>query len=198
MEIAFKKKYDRILEILEAVAGCTQGEMILVGGTALAIFYLKHRISVDLDFVPVNKTDIKLKEALKGCLSRKGYNTTRATYKNQFIVNFDDTAIKIEVFEPDSPVRFMEVDVGNAKIRVALLDDLLKMKETSYGDRKAARDLFDIVFILRHMEAGYEKVGEIIRKHGMPEDMHDMERMAEKENYEFFAKVVADASKTGN
>jgi len=198
MEVKFKRKYDRILEILEAVAECAGENLILVGGTALSIFYLKHRVSIDLDFVPFSGDDIKLKEALKACLSKKGYHTMRAAHGNQFVVNFDDTAIKIEIFEPEVKVGFVEHKVGNVSLRVAPIEDLLKMKEISYADRKAAKDLYDMVFILKSMSAGYGKVEEMIEKYGLPADMGEMEKMAEQENYQFFERVVKDASKAGN
>lgn len=148
--------------------------------------------------MPFSGDDVKLKEALKACLSKKGYHTVRAAYRNQFIVNFDDTAIKIEIFEPEVKVGFVEHRVGNAKLRVAPIGDLLKMKEISYADRKMAKDLYDIVFILKSMSADYRKIKELIGRHGLPADMREMEKMAEKENYQFFEKVVSNASKTDN
>lgn len=64
------------MESIEDVAECVDGELILIGGTALALFYLKHRVSIDLDFVPVKQnTEDTAKEKLKGALSKKGYRT---------------------------------------------------------------------------------------------------------------------------
>ena len=90
MDEQFNRKYKKVLEILPDVAACAQGKLVLVGGTALALFYLKHRVSVDLDFVPVEGDEVKLKEALKGCLTSKGYRTTPGAFKNQFVVQFED------------------------------------------------------------------------------------------------------------
>ncbi|MEM2137509.1 MAG: nucleotidyl transferase AbiEii/AbiGii toxin family protein [Candidatus Anstonellaceae archaeon] len=71
----------------------------MVGGTALALFYLQHRVSLDLDFVPaLGEDEVKLEETLKGCLSKKRCTTQRAKHWNQFIVQSNVTSVKIEVF----------------------------------------------------------------------------------------------------
>ncbi len=49
MDTKFALKYGRIKQILNDVAGCAAQQLVLVGGTALALFYLHHRVSVDLD-----------------------------------------------------------------------------------------------------------------------------------------------------
>src|SRR4030042_4198513 len=100
MDDTYKRKYDRLLDILEDVAECAGDGLALAGGTALALFYLKHRVSVDLDFIPIAGNEAALKEALKGCLSKKGYRTQRGAYTNQFMVQFEDTTIKVEIFRP--------------------------------------------------------------------------------------------------
>src|SRR3990167_9158508 len=108
MDERSNRKYRRILEIMRDVAGCVDQKMILVGGTALALFYLKHRVSVDLDFVPVGGDETKLKEALKGCLSKRGYRAITGAFQNQFVVQFEDTSIKVEVFEPERKIKLVE------------------------------------------------------------------------------------------
>ncbi len=200
MDEQFNRKYRKVLEILPDVAECAEGKLILVGGTALALFHLKHRISIDLDFVPMEGDDAKLKQELKGCLSKKGYRAARAVYANQFVIQFEDTSIKVEVFIPEHKVRnFEEYEVGNAKLAVASLEDIFEMKLIAYANRKAARDLFDIIFVLKKKGADFGQVAELIAKYGMPEDIKDVKNMALSENdYEIFAKVVGDASKAGN
>lgn len=196
MDGAFQRKYKKVLEILPDVAECAQGKLILVGGTALALFYLNHRVSVDIDFVPVSGDDVRLKEELKGCLSKKGYRTIRGTLHNQFVVQFEDTSIKVEVFTPEQKIRRAEEHVfGAAKIKVASLDDLFRMKLSAYEDRKEARDLLDIFCILKKRGDSYGIVKELILKSGTPKNADEIESMAlNPQDAGELRKVISDAA----
>ena len=196
MDGAFGRKYKRVLEILPDVSDCAQGKLILVGGTALALFHLKHRVSIDLDFVPVNGSDTKLKEELKGCMTKKGYRTMPGRFKNQFVVQFEDTSIKVEIFHPDQKVkRVEEHEFGARKIKVASRDDIFQMKIAAYNDRKEARDLFDIFCVLKASGSDFDLVKKLVLKYGMPEHAEDIEAMAvDRADATELRKVIADAS----
>ena len=196
MDRGFHRKYKRVLDILPDVADCAQGNLVLVGGTALALFHLKHRVSVDLDFVPASGDDTKLKEGLKGCLSKKGYRTTTGAFKNQFVVQFEDTTIKVEVFSPERKIAHVEEHVfGARKIMVASLEDLLKMKVSAYAERREARDLFDIYCALKKMGRGLEYVKKLVTEVGSPMNMEDLEEMAtDRADVAELRKVIANAS----
>lgn len=174
-----QRKYKLATDILSDVADCAGGKLILVGGTALALFYLQHRVSVDLDFVPLEGDETKHKEQLKGCLSKKGYRTQRARFSNQFIVQSEATSIKVEVFTPDEPVRKTEKRIiGDKEILIASLDDLLEMKAGTYARRKKARDLFDVVAILMKTGKGLSLAEKLVAEHGKPEDSEELGQMS--------------------
>ncbi len=196
MDSTFNRKYQKVLEILPDVAACAEGKLVLVGGTALALFYLKHRVSVDLDFVPVSGDDVRLKGELKGCLSKKGYRTTPGAYQNQFVVQFEDTGIKVEVFEPAHKIRrTTEHAVGISKILVASMDDIFDMKLLAYAERKEARDLFDIFCILKSKGLDFGPVRALISENGTPHNLEDVENMAmANADAAAFSKVVFDAA----
>lgn len=196
MRAKFELKYNRILEMLSDVAGCAQNQLILVGGTALAIFYLKHRTSIDIDLVPIGGDESTYKELLKGCLSKKGYRTKTATYANQFVVQFDDTTIKVEIFYPQHKIQHTaSFEVNGRSLLVASLDDLLKLKLDAYKDRKAPRDLFDIVFILKSKTADFSSLKELIRESGLPENLSDLKNyILSQSDYDFFLEVIKNAS----
>jgi len=195
MHEVFNRKYKKVLEILPDVAECANRKLILVGGTALALFYLKHRISIDLDFIPVSGNDRKLKEELKGCLSKKGYRTTVGSFQNQFVVQFDDTGIKIEVFEPECVVKFEEHVFAGRKVLVAGFEDILQMKEIAYKNRQEARDLFDIFCMLRSKNRGLEVIKRLVAKFGLPKNIGDINEMAaNRDDAQSFEKEVTDAS----
>lgn len=192
MDAKLFAKYNHILEIIADIAKCTENRLILVGGTALALFYLKHRVSVDLDFVPVSGDEKKYKEEVKGCLSKKGYRTRTAQFTNQFVIQFEDTAIKFEIFYPQHEIKRVETfDVNGTPLLVASLDDLLKMKIDAYSDRKHVRDLFDIVFILKKNGGDYKYVKELIAKYGLPENEEEIKNyLLTEKDYEFFKEVL--------
>lgn len=199
MDERFQSKYKKVLEVLPDVAECAGGKLILVGGTALALFHIKHRISVDLVFVPKSGNEVDLRQQLKGCITKKGYTTQRAAFQNQFVILFEDTGIKVEVFDPSYKIRKIEDHtIGNGRLPVASMDDILQMKLKSYSQRKAPRDLFDIIFILKEKKSGFSLVTEIVEKHGLPSKIDEIEGMLpNKADFEFFKKVVESASKTG-
>ena len=193
MENIFQRKYRLATDILSDVADCAHGRLILVGGTALALFYLEHRVSVDLDFVPVSGDDAKEKEALKGCLSKKGYRTQRARFSNQFIVQSESTSVKVEVFTPEEKVRKTEKRIlGGRELMVASLDDLLRMKAEAYSNRRKSRDLFDVVAILQKEGRDLSLAEKLIAEHGRPDDSGELEQMDPDEAVlSSFRKVLA-------
>ncbi|HII53933.1 hypothetical protein COT30_02450 [Candidatus Micrarchaeota archaeon CG08_land_8_20_14_0_20_49_17] len=179
MNERYKLKYNRLLDILGDVAACADGKLILVGGTALALFYLKHRLSIDLDFIPKIGDEVKLKDEIKGCLTKKGYRTIRGAYLNQFVIQFEDTSIKIELFSSGYKIKKINAFfAGNVKIPVASLDDLLELKKRSYAERKEARDLFDIIAILDKTKKGFNLAGQLIEQYGRPVNIEEMEQLA--------------------
>lgn len=190
-------KYKKILEILPDVAECAGGELVLAGGTALALFYLKHRISVDLDFIPLKENEQEAKEKLKGKLTERGYRTQRSAFTNQFVIQFENTAIKVEIFKPSGKLGKIEKHmVGEIPLLVASEKDILQMKKEAYSERLTARDLFDIYCLVR--QSDLQLLPRIIRRYGLPDDLPEIEGMVDNpDDYKSFMKVIQNASKTG-
>lgn len=179
MESTFERKFALAKAILSDVADCIGCQLILMGGTALALFYLQHRVSVDLDFVPLHGEDVAgAKQALKGCMSKRGYTTQRARWHNQFIVWSETTSIKLEVFTPEEKVGKTEKRIyGGKEVLVASIDDLLKMKSLAFSQRGKARDLFDVVAILMKTGKSLSFANALVAKRGIPEDVAELEQM---------------------
>ena len=200
MDERSNRKYRRILEIMRDVAGCVDQKMILVGGTALALFYLKHRVSVDLDFVPVQGDEIKLKEITKGCLTKKGYKTGPGAYKNQFVIQFSDTSIKFEIFHSEHKINNInEFPFGISKVQVASLEDIVQMKVITYQNRKEARDLYDLIIAFKHKKISHQTLRDLIKNSGPPineEELKDL--ITDKKYYKFYKEVFEDVSKTSD
>ena len=191
MESIFERKYILAKAILADAADCIGCRLILVGGTALALFYLQHRVSVDLDFVPLSGGDVAAaKQALKGCMSKKGYTTQTARWHNQFIVQSETTSVKVEVFASEEKIGKTEKRIyGGKELLVASLDDLLKMKILAFSQRGNARDLFDVVAILRKTGKSMSFADELVKKRGIPDDVAELEQMAPDE------KILAEFKK---
>jgi len=193
MDEVYSRRYKRVLEVLPAVAECLNMRAVLIGGTALALFHLHHRISIDLDFVPMSKNE-KIKEELKGCLSKKGYRTVAGVYKNQFIIQFEETGIKVEFFETEKRIKnFLSYKYGNSTLLVASLEDILELKIESYAERKEARDLFDIFFILKSMKNENE-IHRVIKQSGLPKNVEELQMVTDDKKYQDFIGVLRNAS----
>jgi predicted nucleotidyltransferase component of viral defense system len=194
------RKYKHILEIIGHVAKCSDGKLILIGGTALALFYLKHRVSVDLDFIPANGDESKLKEMLKGCLTKHGYRTATAAFTNQFVIHFPDTSIKVEIFSSDYAIRKIEnFAFGVYSLTVASLDDLLQLKIIAYKDRKEARDLYDIVCILQIKSMGFSLVKSLVKEFGLPLNENELgELITDQKSYEVYKGVLKNVSEASD
>lgn len=195
MDDTYKRKYDRVLDILRDVSDCAGKRLALAGGTALALFYLKHRVSVDLDFIPIAGEESEHKEALKGCLSKKGYRTQRGAYTNQFMVQFEDATIKVEIFKPSFKIGKTSLfPIGSSQLRVVSLKDLMLMKAEAYSERLEARDLFDIM-----AGDGEEAARTLLAKYGEPKNLPDVGKMANsQQDAERFRRMVSNASAAGN
>ena len=87
-----------------------------------------------------------------------GYRAARSAFTNQFVINFENTAIKIEIFVPEGfkPENPVEMDVQGNLLLVATLDDLATMKLETYASRKQGRDLYDIFCIPEIYGGGVE------------------------------------------
>ncbi|MBI2079158.1 nucleotidyl transferase AbiEii/AbiGii toxin family protein [Candidatus Micrarchaeota archaeon] len=200
MENRFRLKYQRILEIISNVAECTGNKLILVGGTAISLFYLNHRVSVDLDFVPIDGDETELKQELKGCLTKKGLRTSVGLYRNQFVVQFEDTTIKVELFSSDYKIKnILEKEIMGKKMLIASLEDLLNMKIIAYSERKKPRDLYDIIAILISRKMTLDSAIELVKEKGFPVESDELDYLAIDENIlNKFKEVIQNASKTSN
>src|SRR5271157_2870176 len=200
MDERANRKYKRIVEIIHHVAKCADDKLILVGGTALALFYLKHRLSIDLDFIPVSGDEVKLKEMLKGCLTKHGYRTAPAAHWNQFVIHFEDTSIKIEIFSSEYKIKKIEqFSFGINSLPVASLDDILELKFIAYKNRKEARDLYDIFCILKNKNRNIDVIRTLVEKSGPPVNEAELEKLIiDTDSYKLYKEVMKNVSKASN
>jgi hypothetical protein len=130
-----------------------QENFYLTGGTALAEFYLGHRLSYDLDLF-TGKPDIVLpfsRELERKCRESKfSLNPIRRTHTFvEFNLRKGKEELKVELAY-DSPFRFQEPLETIYKINVNDYEDLIVDKLLAFFGRVEPRDAVDLLFILKN------------------------------------------------
>lgn len=140
-------------EMLKIFGSTQESELFhLTGGTALAAFYLQHRLSKDLDFFTAEEEVIGyFGERLKGNLEAMGIKAQTIRKLKSF---FEILASKEEVNAPihlalDSPFRFEEPSGTPFGVRVDSLIDIATNKLLTVFGRSEPRDFVDIYFLIK-------------------------------------------------
>lgn len=143
----------------------------LTGGTPLAVFYLGHRYSEDLDFFSEKEFDILpidiFFSQLKKEMSILKIDFEQSYNRNLFFLHFSDEILKLEfTFFP-----FLRIEAGKKNYNLdtdSLLDIAVNKLFTVY-QRTKARDYIDLYFICR--EKGFE-ISDLIKKARIKFDWH--------------------------
>ncbi len=153
-----------------------------------------------MDFIPVSGDEVKLKEMLKGCLTKHGYRTAPAAHWNQFVIHFEDTSIKIEIFTSQYKITKIEkFSFGINTLLVASLEDILELKFLAYKNRKEARDLYDIFCILKNKNLDFDAIKTLVKETGPPVNEEELEKLViDTDSYEAYEEVVKNVSKAGD
>jgi hypothetical protein len=128
-----------------------QERFYLAGGTALAEYYLGHRLSFDLDFFTGEEgLVLPFSRSVEGLARDGGFTVTVArrfaTYV-EFEVADGDDRLKVDLAQ-DSPFRLAAPRPSDSGIRVGDLADLRIDKLLAYYGRAEPRDAVDLFFLL--------------------------------------------------
>jgi hypothetical protein len=139
-----------------------QGQFYLTGGTALAEFYLGHRLSYDLDFFTgVDGLVLPISYQVEGLASahRLGIRVIRrlATYV-EFTVEQGEAQLRVDL-ALDSPFHFKPTQTSVDGVQVNSYVDLCVDKLLAYYGRAEPRDAIDLYFILQR-----EQVDELLQR----------------------------------
>ncbi len=140
-----------------------QKRFYLTGGTPLAVFYLHHRYSEDLDFFSENEVDtatlnVFFKKA-KNELGIKEIDFEQSFNRNLFFLRFKNGVLKIEfTFFPFPRIQRGATQFG---VEVDSLLDIAVNKLFTVYQRTKARDYIDLYFICR--DYGFA-IGDLINK----------------------------------
>lgn len=138
-------------------------EFYLTGGTALSLFYLRHRRSNDLDFFTNNpELIIPFSYNLEVGLKSKGYCTQRQRGFHSFveiIVDKDKESTVLHLAQ-DAPYRLETVrqfpDYPN--INVDSLSDIASNKLLALFGRATLRDFIDVYFLIKKKHFNTEEL----------------------------------------
>ena len=158
------KQTKELLEAFAKIELFKEHKAILIGGTALA-FHLGHRVSFDLDicFLFANtlpKLDflrqfdevipIKFDQAIIDTAINDGGDIYEVI--NRFIIN----GVKVDfVINPSSNIYESEILKNDSAVTfgtlcIASIDAIFKLKSLLLLNRNKIRDLYDIVYMLKH------------------------------------------------
>jgi predicted nucleotidyltransferase component of viral defense system len=128
----------------------------LTGGTALAEFYLHHRLSEDLDFFSEDEFDVQAinvffkKNKIK--LGFKKIDYQQSFNRNLFFIHFDADIVKTEfTYFPFVEIQ-QKTEIGNLRIDGAL--DIAVNKIFTIYQNPRARDFIDLYCL--HNEFGFQ------------------------------------------
>jgi hypothetical protein len=129
-----------------------QERFYLAGGTALAEFYLGHRLSFDLDFfTPEAALILPQSYQIEALGEQAGLTVSvirRFSTYVEFLIAQGDESLKVDLAQ-DSPFRFEPPQLSEAGIWVNDLPDLKVDKLLAYYGRAEPRDAVDLYIILQ-------------------------------------------------
>ncbi len=129
-----------------------QNQFYLAGGTALAEYYLGHRLSFDLDFFTgVEGLVLPTSYQIEAVCRRKNLSlkvVRRFSTFVKFLLEQGDESLKIEI-ALDSPYRFEPPILSSEGIFVNDYADLRTDKLLAYFGRAEPRDAVDLYFIMQ-------------------------------------------------
>ena len=126
-------------------------DFYLTGGTALAAFYLKHRISDDLDFFNFGEFDKMFLEGfikkLKADLNAKSVRFERLYDRNMCFFLIDSEELKVEFTK--YPFHQLDKPLLKDGLKIDSLRDIAANKFMAMLDRFDPKDFVDLYFLLK-------------------------------------------------
>ena len=140
-------------EFMEILASLPDKEQFyLAGGTALAEYYLGHRLSFDLDyFTGTENLILPLSFQIENACQKKNLRLKvirRFSTFVEFLAEKDNESLKIDL-ALDSPYRFEQPVLSREGIFINDYQDLRVDKLLAYFGRAEPRDAVDLYFILQ-------------------------------------------------
>jgi predicted nucleotidyltransferase component of viral defense system len=136
-------------DVLQRMSGLNivAENFFITGGTTLAVFYLHHRISEDIDFFTTSFRDLNRVDQSLRRLFRKDIIPVQST-QDFFSYLIEDVKVDL-VFDPlSNPEPRPLFDLKNGThIRIDTLDHIASNKLAAVASRTEPKDLIDLYFI---------------------------------------------------
>lgn len=139
-----------------------QEHFYLTGGTALAEYYLGHRLSYDLDLF-TSESDLivpfsyRMEQAAKAA-SMEVVVVRRFASFIEFQINQGEDKLKVDL-ALDSPFRFAPTELSNSGVWVNDFQDIQTDKTLAFFGRAEPRDAIDLYFLLKRTR--FEELAEL-------------------------------------
>ncbi|RLD05015.1 MAG: hypothetical protein DRI32_04735 [Chloroflexi bacterium] len=145
-------------------------EFYLTGGTALSLFYLHHRYSLDLDFFTANPTSVVrvpaiIEEIAKEINAKVSFTRQLGTFLQCFLENEKGERVQID-FAQESPYRLGNT-LKNKELGIEIenFEDIACNKLSALFDRAEPKDFVDVYFICQEKMSFSELVEKTKKKH---------------------------------
>lgn len=163
------EKTKQLLDALASNELFKKHDIRFVGGTALS-YLINHRLSEDLDFAMLELCTDEIEEMMYSFGAKKvEHSNTAIDYAHNEGGDLDDyhlkyivNGVKVEFFTPVFNILEKEVWISEptsrykeTELKIASFKTIVYMKTMAFWNRKKYRDLFDIYYVLTHVE-GYE------------------------------------------
>jgi predicted nucleotidyltransferase component of viral defense system len=142
-----------------------QERFFLTGGTALAEYYLGHRLSYDLDlFTSEADLIVPFSYQVEGAARQAGLEirvVRRFASFVEFQVSQGNNNLKVDL-ALDSPFRFAPTELSNIGVQVNDFLDIQADKTLAFFGRAEPRDAVDLYFLLR--KTNFEELAKLARQ----------------------------------
>ena len=152
---------------LDSIASDTivKNHFYLSGGTALATYYLHHRLSEDLDFFSENEIDIPwlntLSKKIKSTIGASKKDIQQSFNRNLVFFTIGKTILKTEFTY--FPFTQIEKPMVVNKLHVDSLLDIAVNKFFTIYQKPASRHFIDLYCILQETEIRWENMAKLAR-----------------------------------
>ena len=143
----------------------------LTGGTALAEYYLQHRLSEDLDFFSVEEFDIQAINIFFA-KNKKLLGIKKIDFQQSFNRNLIFLTLKKDVIKTEFtcfPFSRIEKKIKKNKLFVDSLNDIAVNKLFTIYQKPRSRDFIDLYLIIK--KTGW-KIDELVKKAKIKFDWH--------------------------
>lgn len=143
-------------------------QFFLTGGTALAEYYLKHRLSEDLDLFTTDQSvdfgavSLQINELINQLNYEIEHQVSTPAFLQFILKGPKGYTLKIDIVK-DVPVHFGKIKkVGN--VYVDSLENMAVGKLLAIFGRTAPKDFIDVYFLLKQEKMDFKKLFELSKK----------------------------------